>query len=358
MPRRSSDRTTECHCGREPSRSRFDIESYLGCYSHVPRDSWRLEHRKGEDLAVEMLKLAVQSFARANANPNGLAQTPISGLMMKYHDTPTDGLHALYSPMICLILQGAKHISIGSQSVVFTAGSTFILSSSIPTTGKIIQATRSAPFVAVAVKIDRGVLAELIAERDSSREDVSGRVSYCLSTETADDFLIDCLSKLVRLIDHPEAAVILGASIMKELHYWLLMGKHGHMLRSLVNANSRVGRLENAIALIRAEYGSRLPTKTLARSAGMSITSFHKYFKELTAMTPGQYQKQIRLMEARRLMVERGVSATQAAFLVGYESTSQFSRDYVRMFDRPPKRDSLAMRVRSHAAGEDRTAAE
>lgn len=301
---------------------------------------------------MQRLKAAIESFARANANANGLAQTSIPGLMMKYHETPTADFHAVYSPMICFILQGEKRISIGTQSSVLPAGSTFILSSSVPATGQIVRATKAAPYVAVAVKIDRGVLAELTAELDSNQEYPSRADSYFASTENADDFLVDCLFRLVRLLDHPEAGVVLHANIIRELHYWLLIGEHGNLLRSLLNSSCRIGRLERAISLLRTEYRSRLPVETLARSAGMSLTSFHKYFKQLTAMTPGQYQKRIRLIEARRLMLEEDASATQAAFLVGYESTSQFSRDYVRMFNKPPKRDWLAVRARSHTDAE------
>lgn len=305
---------------------------------------------------MEQLKTAVQNFARANANADGLTRTPIAGLMMKHLEAPNRNLHALYSPMVCLVLQGTKQITIGSQSSVLSTGETFILSSSVPTTGSVVEASRSYPYIAVAVKIDPAVLAELVAELDVPQPLEPG--SHCLFTDTADNFLVDCLIRLVRLIDHPEAASLLRLGVMRELHYWLLSGEHGPMLRSIVNANSRSGRLENAIALLRTEFAARLSTNQLANAAGMSVTSFHKHFKQLTAMTPGQYQKQIRLMEARRLMLDQGVSATQAAYLVGYESTSQFSREYTRMFDLSPKRDALAARARSMPVAENRPDAE
>jgi AraC-like DNA-binding protein len=319
----------------------------------------RIHHGKqAEDPKLEKLKTAVQSFARTNANSDGLAVTDIPGLMMKFVEAPTGDLHALYSPMVCLILQGAKHVTIGSHSAMIRAGETFILSNSIPTKGTIVEATRRDPYVAIAVKIDPRVLAELSADFDVKQRSRIGSGPQCLFTDNASGFLMDCLSKLVRLLDHPEAAAVLHANIMRELHYWLLSGEHGPDLRSLVNVSSRAGRLESAIALLRAEYSDRLPAKRLADAAGMSLTSFHKHFKQLTAMTPGQYQKQIRLMEARRLMHDEGVSATGAAFRVGYESASQFSRDYTRMFDRPPKQDALAARGRSQGIVGNRPAAE
>lgn len=303
---------------------------------------------------MENLKAAVEEFARKNANDKGLAQTQISGLMMKYHDVPTGEVHAVYSPMMCFILQGKKHISIGSRTTEMVAGRTFIVSNSVPTVGKIIAATPTEPYVAIAVKIDRGVLGELVAELDQSSEVSSESSFHCFFDKDADDFLVDCLFRMVRLLAHPRAAVTLRASIMKELHFWLITGEHGGMLRSLVNSECRIGRLEKAVALLRTDYSSRLSAETLARSAGMSVTSFHKHFKQLTAMTPGQYQKSVRLIEARRLMLEHNVSATQAALSVGYESTSQFSRDYVRMFDRPPKRDLLAVRSQCSLPAENR----
>ncbi len=131
---------------------------------------------------------------------------------------------------------------------------------------------------------------------------------------------------------------------MRELHYWLLSGQHGAALRSLAAPDSNVSRLAAAIAILRQEYRSRIPVERLAAAAAMSLTAFHKHFKHMTSLSPGQYQKRLRLIEARRLMLDEGFSASSAAFEVGYESVSQFTREYRRLFQAPPKRDALRVR--------------
>jgi AraC-like DNA-binding protein len=156
---------------------------------------------------------------------------------------------------------------------------------------------------------------------------------------------LDCASRLVRLLDRPEAIPLLRPGIMRELHYWLLSGQHGAALRSLAAPESTVSRLAPAIAILRAEYRSRIPVERLATAAAMSLTAFHKHFKHMTSLTPGQYQKRLRLIEARRLMLDEGFSASSAAFEVGYESVSQFTREYARMFQATPKRDALRARA-------------
>ncbi|HEX6997493.1 MAG TPA: helix-turn-helix domain-containing protein [Gammaproteobacteria bacterium] len=157
--------------------------------------------------------------------------------------------------------------------------------------------------------------------------------------------------------DRPEATPLLHEGIMRELHYWLLSGPHGDALRALADPTSHASRLGAAIAILRAEYRSRIPVERLAAAAGMSLTAFHKHFKRLTSLSPGPYQKRLRLIEARRLMLEEGYPASRAAFEVGYESVSQFTRDYGRLYLAPPKRDVLRFRrpprkdVARHAMG-------
>jgi AraC-like DNA-binding protein len=172
---------------------------------------------------------------------------------------------------------------------------------------------------------------------------------FAQDTEAA---TLDCASRLMRLLDRPDAAPLLRPGIMRELHYWLLSGEHGAALRALADPDSHASRLAAAIAILRAEYRSRMPIERLAAAAAMSLTAFHKHFKHMTSLTPGQYQKRLRLIEARRLMLDEGFSASSAAFEVGYESVSQFTREYGRLFQAPPKRDALRVRYASRAVKE------
>jgi AraC-like DNA-binding protein len=154
----------------------------------------------------------------------------------------------------------------------------------------------------------------------------------------------------MRLLDRPDAISLLRPGIMRELHYWLLSGQHGLALRALAGPDSHPSRLAAAVAILRAEYRSRIPVERLADAAAMSLTAFHKHFKHMTSLSPVQYQKRLRLIEARRLMLDEGFSASNAAFEVGYESVSQFTREYGRLFQVPPKRDALRARSRPSLA--------
>jgi AraC-like DNA-binding protein len=300
---------------------------------------------------METLKQAVRAYASRHANSDGLAVTPVPGLRMMYVESPPGDLHSVYRPLVCLILQGAKRMTVGREQQVFSAGQSAIVSADMPVVGRIVQASPSEPYLAVAVEIDMTTLRELAAQLGGPRPQrpFETRTLFAQDTEAA---TLDCASRLMRLLDRPDAAPILRPGIMRELHYWLLSGEHGAALRTLADPDSHASRLAAAITILRAEYRSRVPVERLAAAAAMSLTAFHKHFKQMTSLTPGQYQKRLRLIEARRLMLDEGFSASSAAFEVGYESISQFTREYGRQFQAPPKRDALRVRYASRAVNE------
>jgi AraC-like DNA-binding protein len=160
-----------------------------------------------------------------------------------------------------------------------------------------------------------------------------------LFLDDTDETVADCALRLMRLLDRPEAIPVLRPAILKELHYWLLAGRHGDALRRLALPDSHAQRIARAIAILRAEFTGAVPVERLAEAAGMSASSFHQHFKAVTSLSPLQFQKQLRLLEARRLMLSEGLSASRAGFEVGYESVSQFTREYTRLFGAPPRRD-------------------
>lgn len=295
---------------------------------------------------VELLKQAVRAYAGRHADPDGLARTPVPGLRMMCAESPTGDLHSIYRPLVCLVLQGVKHMTVGRQERVLTAGQSVIVSADVPVVGRIAQASRSEPYLAIAIELEMAILRELSAQLGSMRAQRSSqtRTLFAEDTEVA---TLDCASRLMRLLDRPDAMPLLHPGIMQELHYWLLSGQHGLALRTLADPDGHAGRLAKAIAILRAEYRSRMPIERLAMASAMSLTVFHKHFKHMTSLTPGQYQKRLRLIEARRLMLDEGFSASSAAFEVGYESVSQFTREYGRLFQRPPKRDVLRTRSES-----------
>ena len=302
---------------------------------------------------LDSLKHAVRTYARVHANRDGLALTPVPGLRMMCVESPRGELHSIYRPLVCLVLQGAKHLTVGAETRLCSAGQSLIVGADMPVVGRIVQASREQPYLAVAVELEMTNLRELAAELGggvSPRSD-SARTLFAEQTGAA---AIDCVSRLMRLLDRPDATPILRPGIMRELHYWLLSGQHGAELRAIADPDGHASRLAAAIAILRSEYRSRVPVQRLASEAAMSLTAFHKHFRHMTSLTPRQYQKRLRLLEARRLMLEEGSSATSAAFDVGYESVPQFTRDYGRLFKVPPKRDALRLRSRSRMVKEGR----
>lgn len=291
---------------------------------------------------------AVGAYASRHANRDGLATTPISGLRMMRVTAAGRDLHSIYRPLICFILQGAKQMTVGLETGIYGAGRSVIVAADMPVVGRVVEATTDKPYLAVAIELEPTVLREVAAQLGPALS--SGVEHRTLFVQDTDAATLDCAKRLVAVLDRPDAAELLPPVIKRELCYWLLSGQHGAQLRALTAAESHVTRLATAMTLLRSEYRTQVPIERLALEVGMSPTTFHAHFKRLTSLTPGQYQKRLRLIEARRLMQDRGLPAGRAAFEVGYESVSQFTREYARMFDVTPKQDAIRARARSSGA--------
>lgn len=253
-------------------------------------------------------------------------------------DHPSGDMRTIYRPLICLVLQGAKEVLTGDTLLRFSAGQSLIVNVDVPVTGRVVSASPKAPYLAIAIELDASLLREIMDEMEAapaSREHMDGR----LFVEETDTALLDCALRLVRLLDRPQAFAVLRAPILREMHYWLLSGRHGGALRRLAVPDGHTARIARAVALLRAEFARPIRVERLATAAGMSPSSFHQHFKAVTSLSPLRFQKQLRLLEARRLLLAEGSAVSHAAFSVGYESVSQFSRDYARMFGAPPSRD-------------------
>lgn len=284
-------------------------------------------------------------YAARNANMDGLVATPIDGLRMMRVTTPGRDLHSIYRPLICFILQGAKQMTVGHESGVYRAGQAVIVAADMPVVGRVVDATVDKPYLAVAIELEPTVLREVAAQLGPAPQiDPERRAVFVQDTDVA---TLDCAKRLVAILDRPDAVELLSPAIKRELCYWLLSGRHGAQLRAISAPESHVAQLGRAIAMLRSEYRTQIPIERLAKEVGMGPTTFHAHFKRMTSLTPGQYKKQLRLIEARRLMQDNGMLAGQAAFDVGYESLSQFTREYARMFHVTPKQD--AMRAREKA---------
>lgn len=260
--------------------------------------------------------------------------TAVPGLSVMRACGPTQLRHTVLSPIICLVLQGEKQIVVGPRSVAFGRGHSVLVSLDLPGLSRITRASRAEPYVAVALDLDLMLLRELSGG-------LPGPVpsAEAISTAPATGEISDALGRLFALTDKPQAIPVVAPLITREIHYWLLGSAHAAMLRNLAHADSRAAGVARAIAAIRQDIATTQPVHALARLAGMSPSAFHDHFRAITGTSPLQFQKQLKLAEARRLLQGGGLSISRTAFSVGYESPSQFTRDYSRLFGTPPTRD-------------------
>ncbi len=241
----------------------------------------------------------------------------------------------VYNPVICLILQGRKEMSVGRRFIELDEGDVLLVSHDLPVASRITQASAERPYRALIVSLDLSILRGLYEQVGDAMPGKDHATS--LSAAKADPAWTEPMVRYLELMDAPMDAQVLGPMILKEIHYRLLLSPIGGMLRNLLSVDSHASRISKSIQQIRARFREPLVVGELAQVAGMSQSSFHEHFKSVTGTTPLQYQKDLRMIEARALL-ERGVpSVSFAGFEVGYESATQFSRDYSRKFGCSPK---------------------
>ncbi len=240
----------------------------------------------------------------------------------------------VYLPMMALILRGAKEIAIGDRRLRYDPASYFIATVELPASGCVRLNQPDESYLAVSLDLDSDRLAPLLP--DATDLPQAGEAAFAVNPITPE--LLDAWLRLLRLLDTPQDIAALAPLCEQEILYRLLQGPQGAMLRQITRADSRLSRIRRAIVLLRARYDQPIRIEMLADHAGMSPASLHRHFKSATAMSPMQYQKALRLQEARRLIAS-GREVAAAAYAVGYESASQFSREYSRMFSVPPSHD-------------------
>ena len=286
------------------------------------------------ELAAKVEQLMHAGGRRAD----GISKHDAAPGLFLFRRTAPSGLEAtIYEPVICLILQGEKQTIVGDRTVRLRAGEYVVFSHALPVSSQITLASESTPYLALVIQLDMAVLRSLYDQVGEAALQSKG--ARCVEVAPAEAPIIDVMARYVSLIDNPVETRVLAPLVRKELHFRLLMSKSGAMLRSLLNRGSHASNIARAIDRLRSNFRDNLEVADLARSVGMSASSFHKHFKEVTLTTPLQYQKDLRLTEARRLIWSGMHSVTTAAFEVGYESPSQFSREYSRKFGAPPRED-------------------
>ncbi|GGX37363.1 AraC family transcriptional regulator [Pigmentiphaga litoralis] len=312
---------------------------------------------------MDTLLDAVRRYTQSHAGADGVAQTPIDGLMLVRATVPSGLLYDISRPLVCLVLQGSKQVTAATHSVSFSAGDSLLIAVDVPTVSQITQASIAAPYLSLALVLDPAIIADLTGQmevvrtgtahgrqitaassaglQDVHRDGDAGSLSRdaALHVEPTEADVADVALRLVRLLERPAAVPVLQAQLVREMHYWLLAGRHGPAIRRLGWPEGHVHRIARAVAVLRADYAQPIAVERLATVAGMSPSSFHQHFRAVTSLSPLQFQKHLRLLEARRLMLTDGASASSAAFKVGYESVSQFTREYSRTFGQPPVRN-------------------
>jgi AraC-like DNA-binding protein len=281
-----------------------------------------------------------------NAPAPGPSRTVVPGLALIRADAPSEPLPTVYHPSLCVVVQGRKRALLGDEAYVYDPLHYLVVSMTLPMTGQIIEATPARPYLCLRIDIDPRLVAELSTQLplpEAPRE-AEGRPLFIARTSAP---LLDAVLRLARLLDAPEEAPVLAPLALREIHFRVLGGDLGERLRQSCEVDGSAQRIARAIELVRTRYADALRIEDLADAAHMSASALHERFKAVTSLSPLQFQKQLRLQEARRLMLDEGVEAATAAHRVGYESPSQFSREYRRLFGAPPRREIASARMAS-----------
>jgi len=281
----------------------------------------------------ELVDLAVRYARRP-----GLSATPLPELQIVRADRREARVYTVLRPSLCFILQGAKEVTVGSDVLRYRSQQFLFSSVDLPATGEVLEASPRQPYLGLMLQIEPGVVFELAS--------ASGRLERRATSASkpaifvgSDGAMTDAFMRLLRCAQDPVDARILAPGVIREITYRLVCGPHGDVVSELGIADSQTQRIASAVEWLKRDYARPIRTAELARMARMSVSAFHHHFKKVTTLSPLQYQKRLRLHEARRLLLGDTTSAADAGFRVGYESPSQFNREYRRYFGLPPISD-------------------
>ena len=268
---------------------------------------------------------------------------PLKGLHLYRSDSPSECIYSVSVPAFCAIAQGSKEVLLGSDRFKYDPMHYLLATVELPIVSQILQASQTQPFLALRLDLDSALVGSVMVEAgycaSSSRANVKAIDVSLLKAE-----LLDAIVRLVRLLDSPAEARVLAPLIKREIIYRLLMGAQGNRLQQIAVLGGYTHRIAKAVERFRQEFNQPLRIEAIAQELSMSVSSFHHHFKAVTAMSPLQFQKQLRLQEARRLMLGENLDATTTAYQVGYEDASHFNREYKRLFGVPPMRDVKQLR--------------
>lgn len=292
-------------------------------------------------VACELDRLAI---TLARLTEQGEQQsTAVSGLSIFRRNEPSEPVVGLYEPSICIIAQGAKEVQLGEESYVYNPSRYLLTGIHLPVTARVIEATKDNPYLGIRLTFDYQDMAQLMTDSQLPPPR-SQKCNRGIATGQMTEALVSNFQRLVELLEEKQDIPILAPLIKREIFYRLLVGEQGARLRQVAIRGTQSQQIAQALTWLKSNFAEPLRVEELAQKANMGTSTFHHHFRSMTALSPLQYQKQLRLQEARKLMLSQHVDAASAAFQVGYESPSQFSREYSRMYGAPPMRDIASLR--------------
>lgn len=281
---------------------------------------------------------AIRDMILRNIPDVGNYPTSIKGVRIVRRNNPTEFLRCFYNPTCILVLQGQKHMLYGEENLIYGKGQYVVSCTDIPVSSRVAQATVDKPFVVLILEFDSNLISNIILETKLTQN--IDTAEKCLAIADVEEELLDAFYRLALLIEKPESEQnIMSPIIIKEIYYRLLTGKLGNQLRLINTKGTRSNQVAQAIHYLKENYSEKLNIEDIAQKFNMAPSSFYRNFKQVTSVSPIQYQKQLRLYEAQRLMLTGDYDAASACYEVGYESPTQFSREYKKMFGNPPKTD-------------------
>ncbi|TXI48046.1 MAG: AraC family transcriptional regulator [Lysobacter sp.] len=299
----------------------------------------------GENVAEARLRDELADSIARIAGGDGVHETGLPGVAGIRLSAPSGPLPAVYHPSLCIVVQGRKQATFAGRTYVYDPLHYLLVSTSLPISGRILHATPEQPYLCLRIDLDPSVvddtLARLGADAPARADDDTQRLMLVRTSLP----LLEAAVRLMRLRDEPATAPLLAPLILREIHVRLLTGEMGARLRAVCAIDGAARRVGNALALLRERYAETLPIAALAEAAHMSPSALYAHFRDVTGMSPLQFQKRLRLQEARRLMLGEGLDAAEAGHRVGYESASHFSREYRRLFGAPPRREVATAHV-------------
>ncbi|MNH87230.1 HTH-type transcriptional regulator YesS [compost metagenome] len=298
------------------------------------------------DEALKQLALLIYNHAPSN----GTYQTAIPSLSLVHATQLTEPLESVNKPSICVVAQGAKTATLASETYRYDPSTYLVTSVELPIIGRIIEASPELPYLSLKLSFDADVILDIVKNMKFP-PGVPSHTSRGIAVNRTSLSLLEAIVRLMQLLGDPEDAPILAPLIIREILYRVLQGEQGANIHQFAMIGNHAHNIAEAIKMINRQYDRPLMIEQLAKSLNMSTSAFHKHFKRVTAMSPLQYQKTVRLQEARRLLLTETVQVSDAAFRVGYESPSQFSREYARMYGSPPMLDVQNLRGSSAGSG-------